>query len=146
MSRISQDFCNLEYRSYRLDANTVAINVRSLSELIRRIDQETAELPTDMDGVPIHVGDTVWNAKKDAIECTVTSIELYEDITKIFISCRGIEAIVGPTDLTHTSPDSWERIADELEAWCDSVDVDGDACDKPRDLADRIRRLAKEDE
>ena len=44
-------------------------------------------------------------------------------------------------------PDGLERIADELEAWCDRVDVDGDACDVPRDLAKRIRRLAeKEDE
>ena len=43
-------------------------------------------------------------------------------------------------------PDGLERIADELEAWCDSVDVDGDACDVPRDLAKRIRKLAaKED-
>lgn len=39
-----------------------------------------------------------------------------------------------------------ERIADELEAWCDRVDVDGDACDVPRDLAKRIRRLAAKDE
>lgn len=39
-------------------------------------------------------------------------------------------------------PDGLERIADELEAWCDGADVDGDACEKPRDLAERIRKLA----
>lgn len=40
-------------------------------------------------------------------------------------------------------PDSWERIADELEKWCDSTDADGDACDVPRGIADRIRKLAE---
>ena len=39
-------------------------------------------------------------------------------------------------------PDGLERIADELDEWCDYVYVDGDACDKPRELAERIRRLA----
>ena len=44
-------------------------------------------------------------------------------------------------------PDSLDRIADELEKWCDRVDVDGDACDVPRALVERIRRLAaKEDQ
>ena len=44
-------------------------------------------------------------------------------------------------------PDSLDRIADELEKWCDHVDVDGDACGKPRALVERIRRLAaKEDQ
>lgn len=48
----------------------------------------------------------------------------------------------------HTKPaDPHASLADELEAWCDRVDVDGDACDVPRDLAKRIRRLAaKKDE
>ena len=36
------------------------------------------------------------------------------------------------------------HIGDVME-WCDSVDVDGDACDVPRDLAKRIRRLAKKE-
>ena len=43
-------------------------------------------------------------------------------------------------------PDSFERIADELEEWCDRADVDGDACGKPRDLAKRIRKLAKRED
>ena len=46
-----------------------------------------------------------------------------------------------------TATDELRRIADELEAWCDRVDVDGDACDVPRAIAGRIRRLAaKKDE
>lgn len=38
------------------------------------------------------------------------------------------------------------KISEELVEWCNSVDVDGDACDTPRVLADRIRKLAKEGE
>lgn len=110
--------------------------------LADRIDAEMVELPRDRDGAPIHVGDTVWNANKDAIECTVTSIELYEDITKIFTSCRGTEAIVSPTGLTHNRPDSWERIADDVETlvWLDDEDEER----LRKELAERIRRLAKE--
>lgn len=37
-------------------------------------------------------------------------------------------------------------ITDELEAWCDGVDVDGDACEKPRDIVERIRKLAKKED
>ena len=29
--------------------------------------------------------------------------------------------------------------------WCDNVDVDGDACEKLANLADRIRRLAEKE-
>ena len=48
-----------------------------------------------------------------------------------------------PSILTHERPDSWERIADDLDAWCDRTDVDGNACGEPRELSERIRRLAE---
>ena len=38
------------------------------------------------------------------------------------------------------------KISEELVEWCDRVDVDGDACGKPRNLVERIRKLAKEDQ
>lgn len=61
---------------------------------------------------------------------------------------KGADAsrIVRPDVLTHERPDSWERIADELDAWCDRVDVDRDACGEPRELARRIRRLAERED
>lgn len=140
MSDISDE---LRKRAHELGGYVeTLVTAKELDDISDRIDAEMVELPRDMDGVPIHVGDTVWT---DAVECTVTSIEFYEDITKIFTSSRGTQAIVGPTNITHTSPDSLGRIADELEAWCDGADVDGDACEKPRDLADRIRKLAEKE-
>ena len=109
------------------------------------IDHEMVELPKDKDGRPIHVGDTVY--LDDGRKAEVRRIQLSERENSICFDVCGDFFSFWPEHLTHTAPDSFERIADELEAWCDSVDVDGDACDVPRDLAKRIRRLAaKKDE
>lgn len=106
-----------------------------------RIDRELVELPCDKDGVPIHVGDTVY--LDDGHMAKVVRIELMQ--TKSCIDCLvsgGKSVGYLPSGISHKPADSWEHIANELEAWCDGVDVDGDACGKPRDLADRIRKLA----
>lgn len=119
-------------------------DVTPLYALADRIDAEMVELPRDRDGVPIHVGDTVY--LDDGRKAEVRRIQLSEREDSICFDVCGDFFSFWPEHLTHTAPDSFERIADELDAWCDRVDVDGDACDKPRDLADRIRKLAdKED-
>ena len=117
-----------------------------LDALAGRIDAEMMELPRDRDGVPIHVGDTVWDVE-DGMEFVVKSVTLYAGgVTKVDAVCTGCHAHVSPDSFSHTRPDSWERIADELEAWCDDSDVDGDACDVPRAIAGRIRRLAERED
>jgi hypothetical protein len=144
MSKISD-----ELRQFIDDDGLFPNQIDELRCIADRIDREMLELPRDRDGVPIHVGDTVWNANKDAMECTVESIELYEDITKIFTtSSRGIKAIVGPSDLTHERPDSWERIADELDEQAGSLTKDGYTWqeDAIHDFAARIRKLAKRED
>ena len=113
--------------------------------LADRIDAEMVELPKDRDGIPINVGDTVY--LEDGRKAEVTRIDLMP--TKTCIACWTSDkkdVAYLPSGISHPRPDSWERIADELEAWCDRVDVDGDACDEPHDLAERIRKLAKEGE
>lgn len=117
-------------------------DVLPLYKLADRIDNELVELPRDRDGAPIHVGDTVY--LDDGRMAEVTRIDLLWCTTAIVCWASGKDCDCLPSGISHTRPDSWERIADELEAWCDRVDVDGDACDKPRDLAGRIRKLAKE--
>lgn len=119
-----------------------------LRDLADRIDAETVELPNDRDGVPIHVGDTVYlnngcEAKVYRIELTNGRNAIRKSITVDIQGLTHSVVVNIPSSLTHTFPDSWERIADELEEWCDRTDVDGDACEKPRDLAMRIRRLAQ---
>lgn len=113
-----------------------------LMKLADRIDNEMVDLPKDADGVPIHVGDVVYTPSGNV--ANVTSIRFH--VMCSFYGGGGVSTTFSPTDLTHARPDSLERIADELEAWCDITDVDGDACGKPRNLADRIRKLAKEGE
>lgn len=126
-----------------LDSDDILCTTETLYTLADRIDNEMVELPRDRDGVPIHVGDTVY--LEDGRKAEVSRIILGQKKTSIdlWMCDKGIFLFsVAQRDITHTVPDSWKRIADELEAWCDRVDVDGDACDKPRDLADRIRKLA----
>lgn len=119
-----------------------------LLALADRIDSETVELPKDRDGAPIHLGDTVYledgrKAKVYSIELTNGKDAIRESITVNIQGLMHCTVVNIPSSLTHTNPDSWERIADELEAWCDDSDVDGDACDVPRAIAGRIRTLAK---
>ena len=113
-----------------------------LSALADRIDAEMVELPKDADGVPIHVGDVVY--LDDGRKAEVTHIDLMWGTSCIACFASGKDHDCFPSGISHTVPDSLERIADELVAWCNSVDVDGDACATPRDIADRIRKLAKE--
>lgn len=114
-----------------------------LRYLADRIDAEMVELPRDADGVPIHVRDMVY--LDDGRRACAAEIGIKDEY--VLINCwDGSRYVVyPPSDITHNRPDSLERIADELEKWCDSADVDGDTCGKPRDLAERIRRLAKEE-
>lgn len=118
---------------------------RELLALADRIDAEMVELPMDKDGKPIHVGDMLRG-------CDAVLVDVFTTVVELRFNGRWeIETTFGcitePRLFVHDSPDSLERIADELVEWCDRVDVDGDACDKPRDLAERIRKLAaKEDE
>lgn len=117
--------------------------INDLYAIADRIDSEMIELPKDADGVPIHVGDTVY--LDDGRMARVTHIELLRNSNSIVCWTSGKYGDHLPSSLTHEHPDSFVRIADELEKWCDSADVDGDACGKPRDLAERIRRLSEKE-
>lgn len=125
-----------------------AFTTKWFRNIADRIDAEMVELPKDRDGAPIHLGDTVYledgrEAKVYSIELTNGKDAIRESITVNIQGLMHCTLVNIPSSLTHTNPDSWERIADELEAWCDDSDVDGDACDVPRAIAGRIRTLAK---
>lgn len=119
---------------------------RHIAELRRfadRIDAEMVELPRDIDGVPINVGDTVYleDGRKAEVSRIIlgqkkTSIDLWMcDKGSFFFS-------VAQRDITHTVPDSWGRIARDLEDW-----AEGNISGSAQSFAGRIRRLAatKED-
>ena len=111
-------------------------------EIADRIDRELVELPKDADGVPIHVGDTVC-------EC-VSGMKLIVNgmrLTDTWAVSTNHGLISRASDVTHTRPDSWKRIADDLEAKTSSCGHQGFTVvsrDEVVQIADRIRKLAKE--
>lgn len=112
----------------------------SRSELLGladRIDAEMVEWPLGADKKPIKPSQTVYKAiNGDDGEYVVHSLRCSVPGWVALIKRVGTDSscIVRPDVLTHERPDSWERIADEIE----KADVDGFT-----DWADRIRRLAE---
>ena len=115
-----------------------------LRKLADRIDSEMVELPLDMDGVPIHIGDTAY--LYNGFKSKVKSIEFNQgEQTVIFtVGCNGFYP---PSAFTHTRPDSLERIADDIEDFCVDCEIKGDheAFDRAMDFAYRIRKLDKKE-
>ena len=109
-----------------------------LRALADRIDAEMVELPKDRDGVPIHVGDTVY--PDDGRKAEVARIQLSEREDSIGFTLCGDFFALWPEDLTHTRPDSLEHIARDLEDW-----AEGNISGSAQSFANRIRKLAKED-
>lgn len=125
-------------------------DVTPLYALADRTDAEMAELPRGKDGRPIRVGETVYGEDGRAwhvrgVTIGEKSIAHPEHVIRATSDAEQLRYLK-PEWLTHERPDSWERIAQELEAWCDRVDVDRDACGEPRELARRIRRLAERED
>ena len=144
MTRISD-----ELRDYgrRLVSNASPFNctfgdIRAYQdELADRIDAEMVELPKDADGVPIHVGDTVWGCIS-GMQMAVHELRLTDRWTISTDTGFAPKA----SAVTHARPDSFERIADELDEMVDAADSADDRCEKLADLAVRIRKLAKREE
>ena len=122
-------------------------DVTSLYALADRIDAETVELPKDRDGVPIHVGDTVY--LDDGRKAKVTRIGIGMDEDSIYTIVYGDDLSLTPGYVTHERPDSWERIAYELERYvndsCSEDEIDGMTASTLVDFAERIRRLARKE-
>lgn len=123
------------------DANCWEESGDYLRELADRIDAEMVELPKDRDGVPIHVGDTLYNSgKKYVVTCISTD---YCDHSFGFYANYNNNIAYNPEAFTHERPDSLERIAEELDVMVESTDFADDA--QLADLADRIRKLAEKE-
>ena len=121
-------------------------DVLPLYKLEGRIDAEMVELPKDRDGVPIHVGDTVY--LEDGRMALVTEISIKRDWVAIDCWDESKHVTYDPSGITHTRHDSWERIADELEEWSEDNRINGDSevFDRASIFADRIRKMAKKEE
>ena len=116
------------------------MSLRELEAIADHIDAEMVELPKDADGVPIHVGDVVY--LDDGRKAEVTHIDLMWGTSCIACFASGKDHDCFPSGISHTRPDSWERIANELDEMVDAADSADDRCEKLADLAERIRKLA----
>lgn len=128
-----------------LDSDDIVCTTATLYTLADRIDSEMVELPKDADGVPIHVGDTLYNSgKKYVVTCIFTD---YCDHHFAFYANNNESIAYNPEAFTHSRHDSFGRIADELD------EMAGDASETAmvslvelRELAERIRKLAAKEE
>lgn len=120
----------------------------SLCRLADRVDAEMVELPKDADGVPVHVGDTVEFTGHGG-QYAVRSITLHTGgAVKVDVFNDGCRASVSPTCLIHIHPDSWERIASDMEDFAADNEINGshEVLDRAMDFADRIRKLAEKED
>ena len=98
-------------------------------------DHGLVELPKDAHGEYIHVGDTVYGCRS-GMKMTISELRMTANGWSISTS-RGY---LTDAEVTHTRPDSWERIADDIETVVPINDEDDERL--RHELADRIRRLA----
>ena len=119
-------------------------DVLPLLALADRVDHELVELPRDRDGVPIHVGDKVY--LDDWRMACVTEIDIKRECEVIYCFDGSKYEAHHPSLTTHERPDSFERIADDLDEVVDAAGKADDMCEMLANFADRIRKLAKEDE
>lgn len=146
MSKISDELREFAYLHFSGSENVGPCD--ALMGIADRIDAEMVELPKDADGVPVHVGDTVYTA--DGSEAYVARIDFVPDVpgVELRFPCGTISEYV-PRYIYHTRPDSWERIADELERYANDShsedEIDGMTASTLVDFAERIRKLAKKE-
>lgn len=147
MGKISDEIRMFVKRSYA-DGH---MDPKELLALAERIDSEMIELPRDADGVPIHVGETLYlpsGVKVDVNRIFIgqgePNIECVEFLKTKFLFSRQAK------DFTHTIPDSWESIADEMDKFVDDTPgIDtfyASTASRLRDLAERIRELAAKEQ
>lgn len=118
--------------------------------IAERIDAEMVELPRDADGVPVHLNDTVYDSHGKEWHVNFMTLCCNGDAT-VRVG-DGVCSTTMMTDvLTHKCPDSFERIADEIDEWliCASnshnfCQITDDSENALRDISGRIRKLAKE--
>lgn len=94
----------------------------------------------DADGVEIRVGDTVYSPMHENVRCTVTGIDFETDGFFVYVENEiGHRFRLIADDLTHTQPDTWERLEEDarkltIDYWgCRGLTCDQCPADFPRD-------------
>ena len=122
-------------------AHASDVGKRKLGRIADRIDSEMVELPVGADGRPIRPEEVTY--LKDGSEFLVAVLKLTDCGWMAYRP--GDHVSRSPGDLYHGRPDSWERIADELEAKTNGCGRQGFVVvsrDEIDEMAARIRALA----
>lgn len=107
---------------------------------------EVVELPEDAGGVPILVGDVVYDAF-DRMECSVYSVTMAADGWHVAIRLPNGDIChrIKPNTLTHVAPDSLESIEKDIYHLVMSEYLDDPEGDV-KAIMERIEKLTKEEE
>ena len=111
-----------------------------LRALAKRIDNEMMELPKDRDGVPIRVGDTVWDCIS-GMQMAVRRLRL----TDRWAISTDTGLMPKASAVTHVRPDSFERIADDIETFGNEADINDATVEFLCKIQGRLYELAKKD-
>lgn len=116
---------------------------KDLYAIAELIDRNMVELPKDMDGEPIHVGDTVYGCRS-GMKMTISELRMTANGWSISTS----SGYLTDAEVTHGRHDSLERIAKDMEDWSDDnrINWSSDVSDRAAEFAHRICKLAKEDD
>lgn len=117
-------------------------------DLADRIDDEMVELPKDGEGKPIHPGDIEYLITNGDI-CEIYTIEINSGGAYVTAMVSGgtdhADVVdLDPCKLTHTMPDSLERIASDIADFGIDTDIDNATLAFLVKIQKRICDLAKE--
>lgn len=116
-------------------------------DLADRIDAEMVEWPLGADKKPIKPSQTVYKAiNGDDGEYVVHSLRRSVPGWVALIKRVGTDSscIVRPDVLTHERPDSWERIADDIETFGNEADIDDATVEFLAKIEERIYAIQEE--
>lgn len=116
-------------------------------DLADRIDDEMVELPRDKEGKPVHPGDIEYRTNGDI--CEIYTIEINGGGAYVTAMVGGGTdhadiMDLDPRKLTHTMPDSLERIVDDIADFGIDTDIYNATLEFLVKIQKRICDLAKE--
>lgn len=144
MSGISDELREFAYLHFSGSENIGPCD--ALMGIADRIDAEMVELPKSADG-------KIWTGREVCFWTGATEGDRHELNSLAYINGRWCVEDkhwqrYPAVSVWYERPDSFERIADELEAWCEDnrVNGSGEVFDHARGFSDRIRKLAERED
>lgn len=114
-----------------------------LYDLADRIDKETLELPRSADGKAWTGREVFWTDTNSGAYHRLYALVRRDGRWYVEDTC----GIRYPAEsVWYERPDSFERIADELDELVDAAGQADDMCEMLANFADRIRKLAKKED